>query len=218
MDSPQNQLFNYSPRPIGSTEASTEVIAPDGAPNTALMRHLLDVFIVHFGCQYPFLDRATLDGKIESRIVSVFLLNSIAAIAARWVWRRKWLSDGRFSTHPAVALPDLKPYDYGNVFYSRAKAMLGSMLAVPSRETVAAFVLLASCGFANGKSASAVCAAPADSRLRIRSVDDDWTGGAHEHRLGSSSRKSRTRSADRQNGANSRIHQRAQTSHRKTDD
>ena len=38
---------------------------------------------------------------------------------------------GRFSTHPAIALPDLKNYDYGNVFYSRAKAMLGSMLAVP---------------------------------------------------------------------------------------
>jgi hypothetical protein len=44
-------------------------------------------------------------------------------------------------------------YDYGNVFYSRAKALLGSMLAVPSRETVEAFILLASCGFANGESA-----------------------------------------------------------------
>jgi hypothetical protein len=106
--------------------------------------------MVHFGCQYPFLDRTTLDGKIESRMGSVFLLNSIAAIAARWV-RRGTRAYFRFSTHPAIALSDLKPYDYGNVFYTRAKAMLGSMLAVPSRETVAAFILLASCGFANGE-------------------------------------------------------------------
>lgn len=45
-------------------------------------------------------------------------------------------------------MPELQPYEYGNVFYTRAKAMLGSMLGVPSREAVAAFVLLAHMGFA----------------------------------------------------------------------
>lgn len=34
------------------------------------------------------------------------------------------------------------------MFYTRAKALLGSMLGIPSRETVAAFVLLAHMGFA----------------------------------------------------------------------
>lgn len=94
---------------------------------------------------------------------------------------------GRFSTHPAIALPDLKNYDYGNVFYSRAKAMLGSMLAVPSRETVGAFILLASCGFANGEwrvVAARFAPDAADGRLRVGSVDDDGIGGAHEHRSG----------------------------------
>lgn len=57
-------------------------------------------------------------------------------------------ADVRFSTHPAIALPDLQPYEYGNVFYARAKQLLGSMLGIPSRETVAAFVLLAHMGFA----------------------------------------------------------------------
>lgn len=53
--------------------------------------------------------------------------------------------------HPAIALPSLQPWEYGNVFIARAKSMLGSMLAVPSRETVIAFILLAHCGFANGE-------------------------------------------------------------------
>lgn len=59
------------------------MISPDGRPNASIMRHLLDVFMVHFGCQFPFLDRQSLDAKIEARTGSVFLLNSIAAIAAR---------------------------------------------------------------------------------------------------------------------------------------
>jgi hypothetical protein len=66
-----------------ASDVNQEVIAPDGAPSTAIMRHLLDVFMVHFGCQYPFLDRSSLEAKIESRTGSTFLLNSIAAIAAR---------------------------------------------------------------------------------------------------------------------------------------
>ncbi|KAL7424239.1 hypothetical protein Q5752_001825 [Cryptotrichosporon argae] len=122
---------------MGPGDGPAELIAADGSPSTPIMRHLLDVFMTHFGCQFPFLDRRDIEAKIEARTGSVFLLNSIAAIAAR------------FSTHPAIALPDLKPYDYGNVFYQRAKALLGSMLAVPNRETVAAFILLAHMGFAN---------------------------------------------------------------------
>ncbi|CAK9784515.1 hypothetical protein CC85DRAFT_326061 [Cutaneotrichosporon oleaginosum] len=121
---------------IGTGEVAQELIAPDGAPSTPVMQHLLDIFATHFGCQFPFVDRADLETKIESRTASVFLLLSIAAIAAR------------FSSHPAIARPDLQPYEYGNVFYTRAKAMLGSMLGIPSREAVAAFVLLAHMGFA----------------------------------------------------------------------
>ena len=85
VDSPQDPWRNYSPRPLvqSASDVNTEVIAPDGAPSTAIMRHLLDVFMVHFGCQYPFLDRPSLEAKIESRTGSTFLLNSIAAIAAR---------------------------------------------------------------------------------------------------------------------------------------
>lgn len=57
-------------------------------------------------------------------------------------------SDHRFSNHPAIARSELQPYEYGNVFYTRAKALLGSMLGVPSREAVVSFILLAHMGFA----------------------------------------------------------------------
>ncbi len=87
VDSPQDTWRNYSPRPAvqGPSETPQEVISPDGMPSIPIMRHLLDVFMVHFGCQLPFLDRQSLDAKIEARTGSMFLLNSIAAIAARWV-------------------------------------------------------------------------------------------------------------------------------------
>lgn len=67
----------------GPTIPVEEVIAPDGMPTTPIMRHLLDVFMTHFGCQFPFVDRQDLEAKIEERTGSVFLLNSIAAMAAR---------------------------------------------------------------------------------------------------------------------------------------
>jgi hypothetical protein len=48
-----------------------------------------------------------------------------------------------FSKHPDIALPHLEPHSYGLVFLKTAKNMLGNMLAVPTRETVIALVLLA---------------------------------------------------------------------------
>jgi hypothetical protein len=39
------------------------------------------------------------------------------------------------------------------VFYNRARSLLGSMLGVPSRETVAGLVMLAHVAFANGEQA-----------------------------------------------------------------
>lgn len=67
----------------GVGDTPQELIATDGLPSTGLMLHLLDVFITHFGCQFPFIDRRDLETKIEARTGSVFLLLSIAAIAAR---------------------------------------------------------------------------------------------------------------------------------------
>jgi hypothetical protein len=62
----------------------------------------------------------------------------------------KVYSDIRFSNHPAIAKPNVPPHAYGNVFMDRAKVLLGSMLGVPSRETIIAFVLMCHVSFANG--------------------------------------------------------------------
>jgi hypothetical protein len=125
-----------------------EVIGADGIPPVHIMLELVSVFMIHFGAQFPCIDRRDLESKIHSRTGSSFLLNSIAGIAARYADHLA-LADNRFSTHPAIALPSLQPWEYGNAFIARAKSMLGSMLSVPSRETVIAFILLAHCGFAN---------------------------------------------------------------------
>lgn len=122
--------------PAAALDASAgELLAPDGFPATPVMLHLLDVFRTHLGAQFPLVGELGLEAGVENRTASLFLLLAIAATAAR------------FSKHPLVALPDLEPHEYGKVFYARAKAMVGSMLGFPSREAIAAFVLLAHMGF-----------------------------------------------------------------------
>jgi hypothetical protein len=60
-----------------------EVIGPDGIPPVHIMLELVSVFMIHFGAQFPCLDRRDLEAKIRYRTGSSFLLNSIAGIAAR---------------------------------------------------------------------------------------------------------------------------------------
>jgi hypothetical protein len=84
VDNPQATWRPNAPDPrLGTIIPVEEVLAADGMPTTPIMRHLLDVFITHFGCQFPFVDRQDLEAKIDARTGSIFLLNSIAAMAAR---------------------------------------------------------------------------------------------------------------------------------------
>lgn len=62
-----------------------EVIDPTGLPNSTIMRHLLDVFFIHFGCQFPFLDKTELEAQVDAGTGSAFLFNAIAGVAARSV-------------------------------------------------------------------------------------------------------------------------------------
>jgi hypothetical protein len=98
IDTPEEALQRMSPRvPLGNAAANgatggrgvgegqqpVQLLSPDGSPDPTIMRHLLDVFMVYFGCQFPFIDRADIERKIEARTGNVFLLNCIAGIAAR---------------------------------------------------------------------------------------------------------------------------------------
>ncbi|WWD10505.1 hypothetical protein V865_008641 [Kwoniella europaea PYCC6329] len=111
-----------------------DLLGPDRIPEPSMMKHLLHIFFDYFGCQFPFLDKRLLELSIEERTGSSFLFLCIAAISAR------------FSTHPSIALKHLEPFEYGQEFYKAAKELLGSMLTVPSRETVMGLVLLAHVG------------------------------------------------------------------------
>ena len=71
----------------------------------------------------------------------------------------------RFSTHPWIALEHLQPHEYGNVFLKVARDLMGSMLSVPSRDTVNALALLA--GISHGIGASVA------SGLSIDPSDDE---------------------------------------------
>jgi len=66
-----------------------QVIGPSGLPNPTIMRHLLDVFFIHFGCQFPFLDQTELESQVDAGTGSAFLFNAIAGIAARSVQCRR---------------------------------------------------------------------------------------------------------------------------------
>ncbi|KAK1921479.1 hypothetical protein DB88DRAFT_513497 [Papiliotrema laurentii] len=112
-------------------EKAPEVLMPNGMPSLMIMDHLLDLFDTYFGCQFPALEKDTLKEDIHRGGGSIFLLNCIACSAAR------------FSTHPWIALEHLQPHEYGNVFLKVARDLMGSMLSVPSRDTVNALALLA---------------------------------------------------------------------------
>jgi hypothetical protein len=100
------------------------------------------------------------------------LMLSLVSLLGQFDYRRKEGGEliPRFSSHPSIALTGLQPHAYGNVFNDRAKVLLGSMLGVPSRETIIAFVLMSYISFANGTSR---ChrEVVADGRFRIGLVD-----------------------------------------------
>ncbi|KAK4687889.1 hypothetical protein P7C73_g2220, partial [Tremellales sp. Uapishka_1] len=71
------------PAPRSIEDIPSEVVDPDGMPKVAIMKHLLHLFMLHFGCQFPSLDRGQLEMDMELKRGSIFLLNSIAATASR---------------------------------------------------------------------------------------------------------------------------------------
>lgn len=59
------------------------VIDEDGMPRQDLMVHLIDVFMTHFGCQYPALSRWQLERDLKEKSGSTLLFNCIASTASR---------------------------------------------------------------------------------------------------------------------------------------
>ena len=99
--------------------------------DSAVLRSLIKTFSEHFGSQYPFLRARMLCDLLDAHGEDSFLLNCVAAIAAS------------YSDSPQVVQPGVQPYEYGIAWYRRARSMVGTVMAIPLRETIMGFVLLA---------------------------------------------------------------------------
>lgn len=59
------------------------IVYEGGMPRRDLTLHLLDIFLTHFGCQYPALSRSQLERDLDQRSGSTLLFNCIASAASR---------------------------------------------------------------------------------------------------------------------------------------
>lgn len=76
------------PQPLPGQASSPNIpqdklVDEGGMPRRDLMLHLLDVFMTHFGSQYPALSRSQLERDLDQRSGSTLLFNCIASTASR---------------------------------------------------------------------------------------------------------------------------------------
>ncbi|RHZ47111.1 putative C6 transcription factor [Aspergillus thermomutatus] len=115
----------------------------DTLPVSNLVMHLCDLFFVHLGCSFPFLQRDWFLRDLKDKKVDTMLVDAVCALAAR------------FSPHPLLSPPqapsidgselqtDVKSSDRGQAFAHRAMGALVDSLSCPTLSVVQACLLLA---------------------------------------------------------------------------
>ncbi|RLL95797.1 hypothetical protein CFD26_100597 [Aspergillus turcosus] len=115
----------------------------DTLPVSNLVMHLCDLFFVHLGCSFPFLQRDRFLRDLKDKKVDTMLVDAVCALAAR------------FSPHPLLSPPqapsidgselrtDVKCSDRGQAFAHRAMGALVDSLPCPTLSVVQACLLLA---------------------------------------------------------------------------
>ncbi|RAK87408.1 hypothetical protein BO79DRAFT_197479 [Aspergillus costaricaensis CBS 115574] len=108
-----------------------------------LVMHLCDLFFVHLGCSFPFLQRDRFLRDLKDKRVDTMLVDAVCALSAR------------FSPHPLLSPPqaptidgsepqiDLKKSTRGQPFAHRAMSALVDTLSCPTLSGVQACLLLA---------------------------------------------------------------------------
>jgi hypothetical protein len=105
----------------GTPKGRTEDLFDDrGLPRSDILVHLIDLFAQHFECQYPALDRHSLLRSAQEGSGSVFLLNCVAGMAARWV------------RHGSGSLPEALSVNPGLCFAADIPSPLGFPRTQPS--------------------------------------------------------------------------------------
>ena len=108
----------------------------DHLPVNRLIMHLIEIFFMHVGCNYPFLSKRqeTFKRLVEEKKIAPILVDAVCAMAAR------------FSDHPLLnPLNDqtIQKSDYGQVFANRAKAAVIDTFPCPTVAATQACLLLA---------------------------------------------------------------------------
>ncbi|PWY90084.1 hypothetical protein BO70DRAFT_377274 [Aspergillus heteromorphus CBS 117.55] len=115
----------------------------DSLPVSNLVTHLCDLFFVHLGCSFPFLQRDRFFRDLKDKKVDTMLVDAVCALSAR------------FSPHPLLSPPqaptidgsepqvDMKNSNRGQPFAHRAMSTLVYSLSCPTLAGVQACLLLA---------------------------------------------------------------------------
>ncbi|KAE8146902.1 fungal-specific transcription factor domain-containing protein [Aspergillus avenaceus] len=115
----------------------------DSMPVSNLVTHLCDLFFVHLGCSFPFLQRERFLRDLKDKKIDTMLVDAICALSAR------------FSPHPLLSPPqaptidgsepktDVRKSDRGQPFAHRAMSALVDSLSCPTLSVVQACLLLA---------------------------------------------------------------------------
>ncbi|RDW85828.1 hypothetical protein BP5796_04153 [Coleophoma crateriformis] len=114
----------------------------DHLPVNRLIIHLVEMFFVHLGCNYPFLRQDKFVRMVEEKQIEAILVDAVCALAAR------------FSDHPLLTVSHDSNYpksEYGHVFAQRAKGAVVDTFPAPSVAAVQACLLLAYEGFGAGQ-------------------------------------------------------------------
>jgi hypothetical protein len=105
-----------------------------------LITHLCNLFFVHLGCNFPFLQRDRFLRDLEEKQVDAILVDAVCALAARFSTHQVFTGDPENLKHPSRKL---QPPDYGQAFAQRAKSAIPDTFPCPSVAAVQAALLLA---------------------------------------------------------------------------
>ncbi|KAL1962399.1 hypothetical protein VTN77DRAFT_9738 [Rasamsonia byssochlamydoides] len=116
----------------------------DNLPTSNLVTHLCELFFVHLGCSFPFLQRDRFLRDLKEKKIDTILVDAVCALAAR------------FSPHPLLSPPQARPIDgaesqpeevkksdHGQPFAHRAMTAVVDALSCPTLSVVQACLLLA---------------------------------------------------------------------------
>ncbi|KAI9932147.1 hypothetical protein MW887_009656 [Aspergillus wentii] len=115
----------------------------DDTPVSNLVTHLCELFFVHLGCSFPFLQRDRFLRDLKDKTVETMLVDAVCALSAR------------FSPHPLLGPPqapnidgsvpqlDTRKSNRGQAFAHRAMSALVDSLSCPTLAVVQACLLLA---------------------------------------------------------------------------